>query len=86
MKHPLSDTHPKAEEELVKLIRKARPWEKYAQVNEIIKACRQLTWAGLKMRHPNAPEEELQKRFASLCLPRELVIKIYNWDPDKEGY
>lgn len=86
MKYSLNDTHPKAAKMLTKLIRQASPWEKYMQVNQMIRACRQLTWAGLKIRHPNAPEEELQKRFAALCLPKDLVVKIYKWDPDKEGY
>jgi len=86
MKTLSSDTHPKAEKVLIELLRKAPCWRKLEMVSQITTTCRELALNGLRRRYPRASEEELKKRLASLVLPRELVIRAYNWDPEKEGY
>ena len=84
---PLSpDTHPEAEKVLIELLRKAPAWQKYRQVSQMIHTCRQLSLAGLRIRYPEDSEKELHRRLAGLWLPRELVIQVYGWDPEKEGY
>jgi hypothetical protein len=80
------DTDPEIERLLVDLARATPDWRKLEQVEAMIKATRSLAMAGLKDRHPQASGEELRKRFAALVLDRETVIRIYNWDPDIEGY
>lgn len=79
------DTHPKAEKVLIELLRNVPAWKKCEQVSQMVEACRQLSLAGLRSRYPKATEDELRKRLAALWLDRETVIKIYGWDPEKEG-
>ncbi|MFH0938732.1 MAG: hypothetical protein V1899_05565 [Planctomycetota bacterium] len=86
MKPLLPDTHPEAEKVLIALLRKTPAWQKCQQVSSMIHACRQLSLVGLRIRYPDASEKELRRRLAALWLPRELVIKVYGWDPEKEGY
>ncbi len=80
------DIHPKAEKALIELLRQTSTWQKCQQVSQMIQTCRQLSLAGLRVRYPDASEEEILRRLAALWLPRELVIQVYGWDPDIRGY
>jgi len=86
MKTLSPDTHPAAEKVLIDLLRKAPPWQKLEMVGQINTTCRNLALIGLRRRYSTASDDELKKRLAALVLPRELVIRAYNWDPEKEGY
>jgi len=35
------------------------------------------------MRYPNACEEEIRYRLASMWLDRETMRKVFDWDPDQ---
>lgn len=80
------DTYPKSEQVLIELLRNVPAWQKCRQVSQMIQATRQLSIAGLRIRYPDASDEELHKRVAALWLDRELVVKVYGWDPESEGY
>jgi len=80
------DTHPEAEKVLIELLRKAPAWKKLKMLSQITTMCRELALSGLRRRYPEGDEEEMKKRLAALVLPRQMVIKAYNWDPEKEGY
>lgn len=86
MKTLAKDIHPKAEQVLIDLLRQTATWQKCQQVSQMIQTCRQLSLAGLRIRYPDASEEEILRRLAALWLPRELVIRVYGWDPDIQGY
>lgn len=86
MKTILPDTHPEVEKVLIGLLQRVPPWQKCQQVSQMIQTCRQLSLAGLRVRYPEASEEQLLKRLAALWLSRELVVRVYGWDPEKEGY
>jgi hypothetical protein len=87
MKEPLlSDTDPDAERVLVDLARATPVWKKFEQVAAAAEACRAMALAGLRRRYPDASEEELRRRLAALLLDRETVIRVYGWDPEREGY
>lgn len=86
MKKILKDIQPEAEDVLIKLLRQVPPWQKCKQVTQMIQTCRELSLSGLKIRYPRASKKELEKRLAALWLPRGLVIQVYGWDPEKEGY
>lgn len=49
------------------------------------RAAHQLSLAGLRMRYPNASEEELDLRAIALRLDRETMVRVYGWDPDVMG-
>jgi len=80
------DTSPEAEEVLIRVLRQKTPSEKLALHFELMRWTRELAMAGLRRRYPNASPEELRKRRAALLLDRETCIRVYGWDPEKEGY
>jgi hypothetical protein len=82
----LEDTTPEAERVLIELARATPVWRKFEQVAQTTETCRAFAMAGLRERHPEAPQEELHKRLAALVLDRETVIRVYGWDPKIEGY
>lgn len=86
MKEQITDTHPKVEEFMIERIRQMPTWRKFQQVSEMIKTCRALSLSGLNRRYPGASADELHKRLAALWLDREVVRRIYNWDPEVKGY
>jgi len=82
----LTDTDPEAERMLVEMLRRAPVWKRAEQLAGLIHARRVLILADLRRRYPRADADELRKRLASRLLPREDVIRIFDWDPEKEGY
>ncbi|HKP86807.1 MAG TPA: hypothetical protein VJZ26_11955 [Blastocatellia bacterium] len=82
----ISDTDPETERIMIELARAMPDWKKIEQVFSMIETTRALARAGLRDRYPEASEEELKKRLAALVLDRETVMKVYGWDPEKEGY
>lgn len=82
----ISDTPAKVEKILIEGFRKMPAWRKLQLLSQMTQACRQLALAGLRRRYPKAGEKELRRRLAAVLLDRDFVIKVYGWDPDKEGY
>jgi hypothetical protein len=85
-KRLFEDTDEKAEQILVELARKTPIWKKFRQVSDTSETVRAFALAGLKRRYPHASEKEIRLRLAALFLDRDTVIKVYGWDPEKEGY
>jgi len=81
-----NDTDIKAERIYLKLLKESPPWRKAAMVDSLTQACQELAIAGIRRRHPNASEKEIRMRAASLWLDRNLMVRIFNWDPAREGY
>jgi hypothetical protein len=83
---PFDDTDEDALEVLAELIRNEPFWKRAERIVQLNNTRRALILADLRSRYPNADEDELRKRLAARLLPREDVIRVYNWDPEKEGY
>jgi hypothetical protein len=81
-----TDTDPEAERVWIEMIRRAPLWKRAAQLSGLIEARHALILADLRRRYPAAEADELRKRLAARLLPREDVIRIFDWDPEKEGY
>jgi hypothetical protein len=81
-----NDTSKESEQAYLKLLREAPPWRKAAMVNSLTRACQELAVAGIRLRHPNAPEREIRMRLAALWIDREVMIRVFGWDPQSEGY
>jgi len=81
-----NDTSRDTEREYLKLLRETPPWRKVAMVDSLIGTCQELAVVGIRLRHPNATEKEIQMRVASLRLDQDLMIRVFNWDPAREGY
>lgn len=82
----LTDTDPEAERLWIEALRRAPVWKRAAQLAGLIEARRALIFADLRRRYPEADADELRKRLAARLLPREDVIRLFDWDPEKEGY
>lgn len=76
--HPYSsDTHPRTEALLVRLLREAPPWRKMEMLAELNAAAKTLALAGLRRLHPHSGEAELRRALADLLLGEELARKVY---------
>ena len=83
---PLSDTHPEAEKVMIEGYRRMPGWQKLLQVTALTQMVNDLALADIRRRHPRATEEEIRMRLGSRWLSRELMRRVYGWDPDREGY
>ncbi|MFC1878426.1 hypothetical protein ACFLZW_00795 [Chloroflexota bacterium] len=72
-----SDTHPKMEALQIKLLRDVPAWRKLKILAELNAAAKVLALSGLRQRHPEAGEDELQRRLAGLLLGEDLACKVY---------
>ena len=81
----IQDTDAEAHRLLIELARRTPVWKKFAQVAATTETCRAFAKAGIRRRYPNATQDEIGRRLAAVVLDRETVIKVYGWDPEKEG-
>jgi hypothetical protein len=86
MKLSPDDTDPEAERALIEMLRRAPTWKRAEQLAGLIHARNVLILSDLRRRYPEARAEELRKRLAARLLPREDVLRLFGWDPEKEGY
>ncbi len=82
----MTDTHPKIEKMIVEGYRNMTPQQKMKRVSELNKSIQQLALARIQKQYGNISELEQRLRLASLWLDKELMKKIFNWDPQQEGY
>jgi hypothetical protein len=81
-----NDTDKETEQTYLDLLRATPPWRKAAMIDSLTRACQELAVAGIRMRHPNATEERIRMHLAALWLDRDLMVRMFNWDPAREGY
>jgi hypothetical protein len=72
-----SDTSLEAERTQVEMWRGMSPIEKLHAVSESTQAVLQLSLAGIRLRHPEANDEECRVRLAILKLGRELACQVF---------
>ncbi len=77
-----ADTDEETEQILIELARATPIGKKFRQVAEATKMTRAFARAGLRLRYPEASEEELRRRFAVLVLDPETVKKVYGWETE----
>jgi len=82
----ISDTHPTIYKMLIAGYSEMSPKEKLRRVDELTKAVQQLALSRIQKQYGNIPEREQQLRLASLWLDRETMMRVFKWDPRKEGY
>jgi hypothetical protein len=71
------DTSPEAERLLLELLRRAPIQRKLEMLDQMNRAARELAMMGLRARHPNATEAQLQRLMADLLLGPELAERAY---------
>ena len=75
------DTSYPVERMLVRAWRAMAPSEKARQVVECCRAVDQLSFAGLRLRYPEADNVTLRRHAATLRLGSELARTVYGFDP-----
>jgi hypothetical protein len=73
-----SDTHPEIEAMQIRLWRQASPTRKMDMLAQLNETVRLLALAGLRLRFPQADEDELRFKLAILLLGEELARKVYD--------
>lgn len=81
-----SDTSIEAERAQVELWRRMSPVQKLQAATEATRAVLQLSLAGIRLRHPDATDEECMLRLAVLKLGRELASQVFPKAADLRGY
>lgn len=80
------DTDPRIEEFILAVNRRMTPAEKLSAIGRLWRLQVQLAEAGLRGRYPGAGLEEMQKRLCAILHGREVSLRFFGWDPDREGY
>ena len=81
-----ADTHPRAVRILVEGYRRMTPEQKLGRVVDLTLATHQLAEARLRAQYPAAGEREIRLRLAALIHGRDVVVRAFGWDPDREGW
>jgi len=82
----IDDTPAEIQKLLIEGYRRMSPQQKLERVSELTKAVQQLARARIRKQYGNISEREQQLRLAALWLDRDTMIKVFNWDPQREGY
>lgn len=86
MKPLSSDTAPEAQRVMFEMLSRAPVWKRLALTCELIQATRKLMLADLRRRFPRASEEELRRRLIARLLTRDEAMRVYGFDPEREGF
>ncbi len=80
-----NDTPPHIQKLLIEGCRRMSPQQKLKQVSELTKAVQQLALTRIRRQYGDCSERELRLRLAALWLDRDTMIRVFHWDPLKEG-
>jgi hypothetical protein len=83
----IDDTSPEAERVLVAGYRRMSPAEKLQQVVQLNRALDQLAEVRIRETYgADIPQREVDLRLAALRLDRQTMIRVFDWDPEEQGY
>jgi len=82
----LRDTFERAEAILIEGYRRMSPKEKLERVNEMTKTAQQFAAARIRKQYGPLSDRELKLRLAARWLGRETMIRLFDWNPEREGY
>ena len=86
MHNQTNDTPKYIQKMLVAGYRKMSPQQRLKRVSELTLAVQQLALARIRKQYSRCSEREQQLRLASLWIDRNTMIRVFQWDPQKEGY
>jgi hypothetical protein len=81
-----NDTSEFAEKILLDAYSKMSPQKKLQQVVELTQATQKMALARIRSQYGPLSEQEEKLRLASLWLPKDTMIKYFNWNPEEKGY
>lgn len=82
----IKDTSKNAEKILIEGYAKMPAWKKLRQVTALTQTVQKLALSRIKEQYGDCSEYEQKLRLASLWIPRDKMIKYFNWDPEEKGY
>jgi hypothetical protein len=82
----IHDTPPHIPKILIAGYRNMSPQQKLQRVSQLTRAVQQLALARIRKHYGIRSEREQRLRLASLWLDRDTMIRVFHWDPHKEGY
>ncbi len=81
-----SDTSTGSNDVLIEGYQRMSPREKMRLVNGLNCAVHNLALARIRKQYGDLPEHELRLRLASLRLDREIMTRLFGWDPAEKGF
>lgn len=82
----VDDTDPKVRAMMIEAYRRMTPAEKLQRVIDLNRAVEAMALARIRKWYgPNLSEREEKLRLAALRLPREIMIEVFDWDPEVHG-
>jgi len=82
----VNDTSPEIQKIQLAGYRRMSPQQKLKQVSELTKTTQQLALARIRKQYPTLSEREQRLMLASLWLDREIMIRVFHWDPEAVGH
>ncbi|OGC07689.1 hypothetical protein A2V82_11030 [candidate division KSB1 bacterium RBG_16_48_16] len=82
----IEDTPAHIQDITIEGYRRMSPQEKLRRVSELTKAVQQLALARIKKQYGDISEHEQRLRLASLWLDRNTMVRVFQWDPEIQGY
>lgn len=87
MSNRLSDTPPEIEEILLAGYRRMTPAQKLERVMDLNRAAQEMALARIRATYgPGLSDREERLRLAALWLDREIMVRVFGWDPEIQGY
>ena len=77
----MRDTTPAALDRYHELLRAQAPWQRLAQAMALTAAVRELATAGIRLRHPDAADEEVRVRLAVRMYGRKMALRLFGHVP-----
>ena len=81
-----SDTSPWAQRILINGYRDMPAAHKLQQVVALTQAAQSLALARIRRQYGPRDGREERLRLAALWLPRDTMVRLFNWDPGEQGY
>ena len=82
----IKDTSEAAERILINGYRSMLPWRKMQQVVALTQAVQRMALSRIRKQYGIGNENDDRLRMAALWLPREIMLRLFGWDPVKKGY
>lgn len=79
------DTSPDVDQRLFRHLHEMTDDEKIRHLDSAIHFVEEIALSGIRARHPHATPEATRMRLIAQHLDRATMIRVYGWDPDREG-
>ncbi len=82
----LSDTRPEVERIIIEGYRRMTPAQKLARVEDLRRFALGLAETRIRSQYPGASERDVRMRLGAVTLGRDVMIRAFGWDPEREGW